>query len=58
MLVADLGFAQYTADVPNKLNMFLLTMSLMIGTAGLPHVIIRFLPCLKYQMHASRQAGH
>ncbi|MPX34265.1 sodium:solute symporter family protein [Moraxella catarrhalis] len=42
MLVADLGFAQYTADVPNKLNMFLLTMSLMIGTAGLPHVIIRF----------------
>lgn len=42
MLVADLGFEQYTADVPNKLNMFLLTMSLMIGTAGLPHVIIRF----------------
>lgn len=42
MLVADLGFAQYTADVPNKLNMFLLTTSLMIGTAGLPHVIIRF----------------
>lgn len=42
MLVADLDFAQYTADVPNKLNMFLLTMSLMIGTAGLPHVIIRF----------------
>lgn len=42
MLVADLGFAQYTADAPNKLNMFLLTMSLMIGTAGLPHVIIRF----------------
>lgn len=42
MLVADLGFAQYTADVPNKLNMFLLTMFLMIGTAGLPHVIIRF----------------
>ncbi|OAV01845.1 MULTISPECIES: sodium:solute symporter family protein [Moraxella] len=42
MLVSDLGFAQYTADVPNKLNMFLLTLSLMIGTAGLPHVIIRF----------------
>ena len=58
MLVADLGFAQYTADVPNKLNVFLLTMSLMIGTAGLPHVIIRFLPCLKYQMHAYQQAGH
>ncbi|UTO05824.1 cation acetate symporter [Moraxella sp. FZLJ2107] len=42
MLVTDLGFDQYTADVPNKLNMFLLTMSLMVGTAGLPHVIIRF----------------
>lgn len=42
LLVTDLGFEQYTADVPNKLNMFLLTASLMIGTAGLPHVIIRF----------------
>ncbi|WP_416190156.1 sodium:solute symporter family protein [Neisseria sp. CCUG17229] len=41
-LVTDLGFASYTADVSDKLNMFLLTMSLMIGTAGLPHVIIRF----------------
>ncbi|SPX84749.1 sodium:solute symporter family protein [Moraxella ovis] len=41
-LVTDLGFAAYTADVPDKLNMFLLTLSLMIGTAGLPHVIIRF----------------
>ncbi|SUA36445.1 cation acetate symporter [Neisseria sp. Dent CA1/247] len=42
MLVTDLGFKAYTADVPNKLNMFLFTLSLMIGTAGLPHVIIRF----------------
>ncbi len=42
LLVTDLGFAAYTADVPNKLNMFLFTLSLMIGTAGLPHVIIRF----------------
>ena len=42
MLVTDLGFTAYTADVPNKLNMFLFTLSLMIGTAGLPHVIIRF----------------
>ncbi|NRD70507.1 cation acetate symporter [Psychrobacter okhotskensis] len=41
-LVTDLGFAAYTADVPNKLNMVLFTLSLMIGTAGLPHVIIRF----------------
>ncbi len=41
-LVIDLGFAAYTADVPNKLNMVLFTLTLMIGTAGLPHVIIRF----------------
>ena len=41
-VVTDLGFASYTADVPNKLNMVLFTLSLMVGTAGLPHVIIRF----------------
>ena len=41
-IVTELGFAAYTADIPNKLNMFLFTLSLMIGTAGLPHVIIRF----------------
>lgn len=41
-VVTDLGFAAYTADTTNMLNMFLITMSLMIGTAGLPHVIIRF----------------
>lgn len=41
-VVTDLGFTAYTADVDNKLNMFLFTLSLMIGTAGLPHVIIRF----------------
>lgn len=42
MVVRDLGFVDYTADVTNKLNMVLFTLSLMIGTAGLPHVIIRF----------------
>ena len=41
-IVTELGFTAYTADIPNKLNMFLFTLSLMIGTAGLPHVIIRF----------------
>lgn len=41
-VVTDLGFAAYTADADNKLNMILFTLSLMIGTAGLPHVIIRF----------------
>jgi cation/acetate symporter len=41
-VVRELGFRDYTADVTNKLNMVLFTLSLMIGTAGLPHVIIRF----------------
>lgn len=41
-IVRELGFQDYTADVSNKLNMVLFTLSLMIGTAGLPHVIIRF----------------
>ncbi|ARS50822.1 MULTISPECIES: sodium:solute symporter family protein [Pseudomonadaceae] len=41
-VVRELGFSAYTADVSNKLNMVLFTLSLMIGTAGLPHVIIRF----------------
>jgi len=41
-VVNALGFQDYTADVDNKLNMVLFTLSLMVGTAGLPHVIIRF----------------
>lgn len=41
-VINALGFRDYTADVDNKLNMVLFTMSLMVGTAGLPHVIIRF----------------
>jgi cation/acetate symporter len=41
-VVTELGFKAYTSDSANMLNMFLFTMSLMIGTAGLPHVIIRF----------------
>ena len=42
MIVTDLGFAAYTAQKWSTLNMVLLTLSLMIGTAGLPHVIMRF----------------
>ncbi|MDY6849560.1 MAG: sodium:solute symporter family protein [Thermodesulfobacteriota bacterium] len=42
-IVMDLGFHEYTTQLPgSKLNMFVYTVSLMIGTAGLPHVIIRF----------------
>ncbi|MGR5422760.1 sodium:solute symporter family protein [Vibrio sp. PNB22_4_1] len=42
-VVTELGFSEYTTSVRgDTLNMFVYTMSLMIGTAGLPHVIIRF----------------
>src|SRR5690606_9011865 len=41
-VLVELGFTDYTADVPSHLNMVLFTLSLMVGTAGLPHVIIRF----------------
>ena len=40
-VVTDLGFSAYTGQ-QSILNMTLFTLSLMIGTAGLPHVIIRF----------------
>ena len=41
-LVTDLGFKSYLNQSDTTLNMFLFTLSLMIGTAGLPHVIVRF----------------
>jgi len=42
-VVTELGFKEYTTQVMgSSLNMFAYTLSLMIGTAGLPHVIIRF----------------
>ena len=40
--ISDLGFPDYTSQKTSTLNLILYTMSLMIGTAGLPHVIIRF----------------
>ncbi|MEC9043696.1 MAG: sodium:solute symporter family protein [Verrucomicrobiota bacterium] len=42
-VITELGFDQYTqSGMGSKLNMFAFTLSLMIGTAGLSHVIIRF----------------
>ena len=41
-IVTDLGFNEYTAHHGDTFNMVLFTLSLMIGTAGLPHVIMRF----------------
>ena len=41
-LSTDLGFAEYTAGKKSTIDMFCLTAALMAGTAGLPHVIVRF----------------
>ncbi|PZX09539.1 sodium:solute symporter family protein [Celeribacter halophilus] len=41
-MLRDLGFNEFTQQTDTTLNIFLFTMSLMIGTAGLPHVIVRF----------------
>ncbi len=41
-LHAELGFAPYTAGSKGTLDMFAITTALMVGTAGLPHVLIRF----------------
>jgi len=41
---ADLGFAEYTSPFVNKpmQDVLFITIALMVGTAGLPHVIVRF----------------
>jgi len=38
----DLGFAAYTDGTKSMTDIFCITMALMVGTAGLPHVIVRF----------------
>jgi cation/acetate symporter len=41
-LGAELGFAEYTAGARSQIDMLCFTAALMVGTAGLPHVIVRF----------------
>ena len=41
-VVTELGFAAYTSGSKSRIDVFFITMALMIGTAGLPHVIVRF----------------
>ena len=41
-VLSDLGFQEYTATHRSKIDMTAITMALMLGTAGLPHVIVRF----------------
>jgi cation/acetate symporter len=55
-VVTDLGFREYTAHHKSTLDMVLFTMALMIGTAGLPHVIIRFFTVPKVS-DARKSAG-
>ena len=42
LVLLDLGFAEYTAGQKSMVDMFAITLALMVGTAGLPHVIVRF----------------
>jgi len=55
MVVSDLGFKEYTTASLGTVEMVAYTLSLMIGTAGLPHVIMRFftVPSVK----AARQSA-
>lgn len=55
-VLLELGFQDYTGNHGSTLNMVLFTMSLMIGTAGLPHVIIRFFTVPKVS-DARKSAG-
>lgn len=41
-LHTELGFAEYTSGTKSMQDMFFITVALMVGTAGLPHVIVRF----------------
>jgi cation/acetate symporter len=41
-IVVSLGFNEYTSGTKSRIDVFCITMALMVGTAGLPHVIVRF----------------
>ncbi|UZE97167.1 sodium:solute symporter family protein [Alkalimarinus alittae] len=56
-LSQELGFAQYTAGSKSTIDMFFITMALMVGTAGLPHVIVRFFTVPKVS-DARKSAGY
>nr|WP_249171860.1 VC_2705 family sodium/solute symporter [Erythrobacter sp. JK5] len=42
LVLLDLGFGQYTDGSKSMIDVFCITLALMVGTAGLPHVIVRF----------------
>ncbi len=55
--LVELGFAPYTEGMKSKVDVFAITMALMIGTAGLPHVIVRFFTVPKVS-DARKSAGY
>lgn len=55
-VVTDLGFTEYTSTTKSKIDVFCITAALMFGTAGLPHVIIRFFTVSSAQA-ARKSAG-
>ena len=55
-VVTDLGFTEYTSTTKSTLDVFCITAALMFGTAGLPHVIIRFFTVSSAQA-ARKSAG-
>jgi cation/acetate symporter len=52
----ELGFHEYTSGSKSKLDVFFITAALMVGTAGLPHVIVRFFTVKKVS-DARKSAG-
>ena len=52
----DLGFHEYTSGSKSMFDVFCITMALMVGTAGLPHVIVRFFTVKKVS-DARKSAG-
>ena len=55
--LTDLGFSAYTEGTKARIDVFAITLALMVGTAGLPHVIIRFFTVPKAS-DARRSAGY
>lgn len=55
-VVTALGFSEYTSGNKSKLDVFCITAALMVGTAGLPHVIVRFFTVPKVR-DARQSAG-
>ena len=55
-LNVELGFNEYTANTKPLIDVFAITLALMVGTAGLPHVIVRFFTVKKVS-DARKSAG-